>query len=107
MKKSSLLLISFALLMTTACGYNSGVSSSEPVSFLYFTGEAEGAEVFIDGVPAFVVTKAGDKNLYKTSPGKHVITVKKGSKVLIKRSMLLGDGHEKELNVPKFNKEEK
>lgn len=102
MKKLSLLIVSLLLVMISACGYNTGVSSSDPVSYIYFTGGAEGAEVFIDGASAFVVTKTGSKNLYKISPGKHVITIKKGSNVLVKRSMLLGDGHEKEINVPKI-----
>jgi hypothetical protein len=102
MKTFSLLIVSLLLVMTTACGYNTGVSSSEPVSYIYFTGDAEGAEVFIDDTSAFVVNKTGNKNQYKVSPGKHVITIKKGNKVLVKRSVLLGDGHEKEFNVPKL-----
>lgn len=107
MKKLLLLIGSIILIMTTGCGYNSGVSTSEPVSYLYFTGEAEGAEVFIDSVSAFIVTEMGNKELYKVSPGKHVITIKKGSQMLINRHILLGDGHEKEFNVPKFNQESK
>lgn len=107
MKKSLLLIASIMLIMTGGCAYNSGVSTSEPVSYLYFTGEAEGVEVFIDNVPAFVVTETGNKELYKVSPGKHVITIKKGVQVLMNRNILLGDGHEKEFNVPKFNQESK
>lgn len=102
MKKLSLLITSLLLMMTTGCGYNAGVSTSEPVSYLYFTGAAEGAEVFIDGASVFVISKTGNKNQYKVSPGKHIITIKKGPQVLVKRSVLLGDGHEKEFNVPKI-----
>jgi phage-related protein len=108
MKKSILLIIiSVVFMITTGCSYNTGVTTSEPVSYLYFTGDAEDVEVFIDGISAFVVTETGNKELYKISPGKHVITIKKDDQVLVKRILLLGDGHEKELNVPAFNQEEK
>ena len=98
------LLIALFLLIGTACSsyntYSSGTTSIEPVSYLYFTGNIEGAEVSIDEAPAFLVTKSGAKQQYKVTPGKHQITVSKQGNVVVKRNILLGDGHEKEINIP-------
>ncbi len=96
-------IVAVLLSFTSACSYNtysSGQSTAEPVSYLYFTGNIVGASVVIDDAAAFVVTQAGSKNQYKVTPGKHVITITKGGNVVVKRSVLLGDGHEKEINIP-------
>jgi hypothetical protein len=96
-------LIIILLSITSGCSYNtytSGVGSAEAISYLYFSGEIKGALVTIDDLPSFLVTKAGIKNLYKVSPGKHVIIITKNEKVVVKRKILLGDGHEKEINIP-------
>jgi len=91
-------------MFTTACSsyntYSSGSTTAEPVSYLYFTGSIEGAEVSIDDAPAFLVTKSGVKQQYKVAPGKHTIVVSKQGNVIVKRSLLLGDGHEKEIHIP-------
>ena len=92
----------------TACGYNSGVSTSEPIAYLYFTGEAKGTQVYIDDLTPFTVSDTGNKNQYQVMPGKHLVVIKREGKVLIKRDVLLGDGHEKEFYIPKLQyKEEK
>jgi len=97
----------FSLLsMTSACSYNtysSGQTTAEPVSYLYFSGNITGAEVSIDGAPSFLVTKVGSKQQYKVTPGKHTIIVTKQGKIVVQRSVLLGDGHEKEINIPNHN----
>lgn len=85
----------------TACGYNSGTSTSEPVAYLYFTGEAKGAMVYIDDLAPFKINKIGIKNQYQVIPGKHQIIIKHEEKILVNRNVLLGDGHEKEFFVPK------
>lgn len=94
----------FSLLATTsACSYNtysSGQTTTDPVSYLYFSGNITDAEVSIDGAPSFLVTKAGPKQQYKVIPGKHTIIVTKQGKVVVQRSVLLGDGHEKEISIP-------
>jgi predicted RNA-binding protein len=95
--------ITALIIMTSACSYNtysSGSTIAEPVSYLYFTGSTVGAEVTIDDKPAFIVTKSGNKQQYKVTPGKHIIIVSKHGEVVIKRNVLLGDGHEKEIHIP-------
>ena len=96
---SLLVFFSFFTLMT-GCGYKEGVKSQERVSYLYFTGNAKGAEVIIDEAPAFVVEKLGVNEQYKISPGKHRIVVTKEGAVLVKRDLLLGDGIAREIYVP-------
>ncbi|PCI52252.1 MAG: hypothetical protein COB45_13620 [Gammaproteobacteria bacterium] len=98
----------FSLLaITSACSsyntYSSGQTTAEPVSYLYFSGDIIGAEVSIDGAPSFVVTKAGPKQQYKVTPGKHTIIVTKQGNMVVQRNVLLGDGHEKEINIPHNN----
>lgn len=90
--------------LTSACSsyntYSSGEGSTEPVSYLYFSGDITGAQVSVSDAPAFLVTKTGIKNLYKVTPGKHIITITKNGKVVVKRNVLLGDGLEKEIHIP-------
>jgi hypothetical protein len=90
------------LVITSACSntYSSGQMTTEPVSYLYFSGNITDAEVSVDGAPSFLVTKAGPKQQYKVTPGKHTITVTKQGKVVVQRNVLLGDGHEKEISIP-------
>jgi len=98
------LIITALFMLTSACSsyntYSSGSTSPEPVSYLYFTGNIEGAEVSIDDAPVFVVSKSGAKQQYKVTPGKHTIVVSKQGNVIVKRNVLLGDGHEKEIHIP-------
>lgn len=96
--------ITFLFMLTSACSsyntYSSGSTTTEPVSYLYFTGNTEGAEVSIDEAAAFLVTKSGVKQQYKVTPGKHTIVVFKQGTIVVKRNVLLGDGHEKEISIP-------
>lgn len=102
MKNIKFLLISILMILTSACAYNTGVRTTEPVSYLYFTGDAQGVEVIIDDSPAFIVTEMGNKTLYKVTPGKHLIVIKRNGNIVVNRSVMLGDGHEKEFNIPKI-----
>ncbi|ABX51280.1 putative lipoprotein [Shewanella baltica OS195] len=95
-----LLIVSAALFAVSGCGYNSGVKSEASASYLYFTGTAEGVDVSIDNVHAFTVTKTGIANQYRILPGKHLIVITRNNQVIVKRELLLGDGHEKEIYVP-------
>ncbi|MBL4942583.1 MAG: hypothetical protein JKY81_13090 [Colwellia sp.] len=98
------IIISVLLILASACSsyntYSTGSVTTEPVSYLYFSGNIEGAEVSIDGAPAFLVTKSGAKQQYKVTPGKHTIVVSKQGTVVVERNILLGDGHEKEIHIP-------
>ncbi len=87
-------------LFITSCGYNSGVRSTEPASYLYFTGNPQGVSVIVGDSPAFIVSEFGPGNKYQVSPGKHKIIIRKAGKVIIKREVLLGDGHSKEFFIP-------
>lgn len=101
MKALSLIIVAISMMLTAGCGYNAGVRTAEATSYIYFTGDVEGVEVFIDETPAFVVTAIGPKNVYKLSPGVHTIVLKRNSKVLSKRRVMYADGTENEYNVPK------
>lgn len=97
----ALIIAIVTLVFIPSCGYNEGVRTSEPVSYLYFTGEnARGSIVKLSDGTSFTVTATGLKNRYKVAPGKQRITITKGGKTLVTREVLLGDGQEKELSVP-------
>jgi len=100
MKKITLILMSLLLLMTAGCGYKEGVSVKEQESFIYFTGNAKGSEVSIDSGNAFVVEKGGSEEHYKLAPGKHNIVVRKNGQIVVNRTLLLGDGIAREIQVP-------
>jgi len=100
MKRMIIFFTLISPLIITACGYNSGVRSTESVSYLYFTGNPQGASVIVGDSPAFIVSEFGPKNKYQVSPGKHKIIIKKSGKIIVKREVLLGDGHSKEFYIP-------
>jgi hypothetical protein len=100
MKTIKLFLLSTLIILGTACGYNSGVKSEASASYLYFTGAAEGVEVSVDNIPAFTVTATGIANQYRVAPGKHLIIITRKGQLIVKREILLGDGHEKEFYIP-------
>jgi len=100
MKKivATLSLVLFVLL--SGCGYKEGVTTAEQASYLYFTGNAKGAEVTLDGTSNFVIEEGGPEEHYKVTPGKHNIVVKKNGQIFVNRTLLLGDGIAREINVP-------
>ncbi len=82
------------------CGYKEGVVVKEEATYIYFTGDAKGAEVEIDGGSSFVLEKAGPQEHYKMAPGKHTVIVRKNGQIVVKRELLLGDGMAREISVP-------
>jgi hypothetical protein len=96
-KLSLVILVATAL---SACGYNTGIRSTEQSSFIYFTGNAQGTSATVgDDVP-FTVEKLGERNLYKVASGKQRIVVRRAGVVVVERVVLLGDGQSKEFNIP-------
>jgi len=100
MKRLTAILLISVLTLMSGCGYKEGVQSEERVSYLYFSGSAKGAVVYIDDLPTFTVEKLGPDEVYKVAPGKHLIIVKKDGEVLVHRTLLLADGVAKEIYVP-------
>ncbi len=100
MKRIALILLTAVVMLMSGCGYKEGVQSEERVSYLYFSGSAKGAVVYIDDLPTFTVEKLGPDEVYKVTPGKHIIIVKKEGKVVVERTLLLADGVAKEIYVP-------
>ena len=92
--------MSLIFIIMAGCGYKEGAVTKEQASFLYFTGDAEGVEVIIDETSSFIVEKSGEQEQYKVNPGKHTIIVKKNGNIIVKRTLLLGDGIAREIKVP-------
>jgi uncharacterized protein YcfL len=100
MRSLKLFFILSILFLLSACGSNQGVIANEQVSYLYFTGAAEGSAVTVGETNPFVIDKVGKRNLYKVAKGKQHITVKKNNTIVVDRMVLLGDGQSKEIYIP-------
>ena len=99
--KKVLVAISLGLfVLLSGCGSKEGVKSEETSSYLYFTGNAKGAEVTLDNASHFIIEASGPEEHYKVTPGKHNIVVKQNGQVLVNRTLLLGDGIAREIRVP-------
>ncbi len=97
--KNVLLIISLLVLLGfSGCGYKQGVITGDKKSYLYFTGNTENILVSINDGIQFSV-KAGKDNQYKIKPGKHLVKVYKGDKIIVKREIFVGDGIAKEIEV--------
>lgn len=105
--------ITIALLFVIACGYREGVLQKEAVSYIWFTGNVNGAMASIDNGEPFALQasdypedassrgKSEAKYIhYKLSPGKHRITVKKQGQVVVDRIVILENENIKEIDVP-------
>jgi len=105
--------ISIALLFIITCGYREGVLQKDSVSYVWFTGNVEGAMASIDNGEPFALqvsnypqdASSGGKSdakyvHYKLSPGKHRITVKKQGQVVVDRIVILENENIKEIDVP-------
>lgn len=100
MKKLIALAFLIPLFLSACGGYQTGIKLEEKIAYLYFTGNAENAQYSVDNGPFIEIKNIGEKELYPTSTGKHVIIVQKAGKVLVHREFMLGDGMSKEIKVP-------
>lgn len=102
-----------ALLLCGGCGLKEGVVQKAPKSFLWFTGDIDNATVYIDDLAPITlqnhIAAASDEDNntnrtsqvhYEISPGKHSIVIRKSGEVIVDRSVLLGNGITKEIQIP-------
>ena len=96
-------------LQLAACGYQEAVIQRADRSFLKFTGNWPDAVVQIDSLPPFSLTPTGpaggagaapDNTLYQVSPGRHRITVTRGSRVMVDRMVILDNQATLEIQIP-------
>ncbi len=100
MKRLAAILLTAVFVFMSGCGYKEGVQSEARVSYLYFSGSAKGAVVYIDEQEVFTVEKVGPDEQYTIAPGKHLLVVKKDGQTVVKRTLLLSDGMAQEIYVP-------
>lgn len=86
------------LVFMTSCGYHEGITSPADESYLTFTGNTEGAVVFVEGHQPFQV-EPGNK-AFRVTPGKKHIRVEKNGLVVVERDILLGDQQTREVEIP-------
>lgn len=112
-KSTFIILGLFIFLLCMGCGLKEGVVQKEAKSYLWFTGNTEGALVYIDDLSPmelekkyYIDSETGEKIErnkeihYECTPGKHRIIVKKMGEELVNRIVLLGNGIIKEIEIP-------
>ena len=96
-------------LALAACGYQEAVIQRADRSFLKFTGNWPNAVVQVDSLPPFSLTPKGtagdagavpDNTLYQVAPGRHRITVTRGSQVMVDRVIVLDNQVTMEILIP-------
>jgi hypothetical protein len=114
MKKRVLsVLVLAALLGLWGCGYREGVVQPSPKSFVWFSGNTAGAVAYIGDIQPFALKGPGESDqpasdrrspggatLHQIQPGKYNIVVKKGDRVVVNRTVILGEGMTTEIEVP-------
>lgn len=98
MKKAVLVITLLSIVFLSGCGYKEGVETSTLKSYLYFTGDINGASVSIDKGEMFHV-KAGKNNKYTIGTGKHLVEVYRNGALIVKREIFTSDGISKEIEV--------
>ena len=100
------------LLLCGGCGLSESVVQKEAGSFLWFTGDTNSATVYIDDLDpmrlANQVNASGKEDgtstnrliHYQISPGRHTIVITKSGEEVVNRTVLLGDGMTKEIEIP-------
>ena len=112
MKQVTVIFVVFGLLVFQSCGYREGISQPDKQSYIWFSGNTQGAIAVVDGNQEFKVdlgyyTNSGGekvakegKTLYSVKPGKHEIVVKKNGEVVVHRVVMIDSGATKEVRVP-------
>ncbi len=112
MRKSISFTVVFAtLLILVSCGHREGVRQPDNLSYIWFSGNTDGAVAIIDGNESFKVdltyinsegekVRTDGKTLYEVKPGKHEILVKRNGEVVIHRVLMINLGATKEVRVP-------
>lgn len=98
MKKILIVITLLNLMFLSGCGYKEGVVTSNQKTYLYFTGDVNGAKVSIDKGEMFSV-KAGKNNKYSINTGKHLVEIYKNGSLIVKREIFTSDGISKEIKV--------
>lgn len=96
--KTLLIIATTLVLLISGCGSKEGVKSEAQKSYLYFSGNTQGAMVSIDKGEEFSV-KTGVNNQYGVRPGKHLVEISRDGVLILKREIYLGDGIAKEIEI--------
>lgn len=93
-----LMIVCCVMFLSSGCGRQTGIISPDQTAWLSFVGNTKGAAFVVDdGTPIRLST---DGKLYQATPGKHVIEVLRGNRVVVRRTVLIGGQQTKEIRVP-------
>lgn len=114
MRKSLSVLVALFVLVfcISACGFKEGVVMHDKKSYLWFSGNSDGVSVMIDDQspfdlsPSYYVDSQGNKKSktspvhYEVDPGKHTIKLTRNDKLILERTLLLGNHMTTEIEIP-------
>lgn len=114
MKKSLSILVALVALAfcISACGFKESVVMPDKKSYLWFSGKSDDVTVIIDEQstfdlgPSYYVDSQGNKRAkttpvhYEIDPGKHTIRLMRNGRLILERTLLLGNHMTTEIEIP-------
>jgi hypothetical protein len=88
------IILFLAVAALSACAYPTGsVQQGEAPSAVYVVAAAEGTEIYIDGVRRGLASDYdGKKKVLRVTPGRHVVELRTGAEVLLKKTVFVAEG---------------
>ena len=97
MNKLTLLIL--LCIIVCSCGYREGIIQKADKSYIQFTGNPANAQVQIDDMATFTI-EANDNKLYEIPPGKHLIKIYKGSRLMVNKITYVQSQTTMEVEIP-------
>jgi len=88
--------------LLSSCTYKETVKAGSDYAYLAFSGILDGSIVLIDGQPVYDLSNSDPKKdiRYEIKPGRHLIEVRRGDDVVVRRELMFGVGTVTEVSIP-------
>jgi len=85
-----------------SCAYKETIKTGGDYAYLAFVGRTDGAVVVVDGQLMYDLSNNDPKKdiRYEIKPGRHLIEVKRGDDVVVRRDLMFGVGTVTEVSIP-------
>ncbi|MDP2359998.1 MAG: hypothetical protein Q8O14_04495 [bacterium] len=100
MKAMPVWLVGCLLAIACSCGHHSEIRVKASESYVRFFGNLDGVAVSIDSADFVSIAEFKSKHVLATSPGRHVIEVRRNGETIVLREVLLSNGTTLEIQIP-------